>query len=133
MEKHERQISVTAAIKGNGSNISGQSRQPQAQTRPSARQRPSAPQASQLPPSGGFKRNRPSSVSGFQRGCFICGGPHLARVCPDRRTNSEAQGRSSNKSRTAQVTSTPTAVEYTEEELVQMPLEEGRSAASCTI
>ena len=32
--------------------------------------------------------------------------------CPDRRANSEAQGRSTNTSRTAQVTSTPIAVEY---------------------
>ena len=41
-------------------------------------------------------------------------------MCPDRGASSEAPGRSSNKSRSAQLAATPASVAYTEEELVKM-------------
>ena len=41
-------------------------------------------------------------------------------MCPDHKASSEEPGRSSNKSRAAQLTATPASVTYTEEELVKM-------------
>ena len=41
-------------------------------------------------------------------------------MCSDRGANSEAPGGSSNKSRSAKIIATPTAVLYTEEELVKL-------------
>ena len=92
-------------------------------------QKSSKDQAPQTFVNKGFKGNQPTGAGSqwgqaynqpFRGGCFIYGGPHLARVCPDHGASSETPGRSSNKFRSAQVTATPTAVAYTEEELVKM-------------
>ena len=131
LEKHEKQISATAAIKGDTKGSSDHSKQPHGASKPSTfkSQKSSKDQAPQITAHKGVKGNQPTSAGSqrrqaynqpFRGGCFICGGPHLAKVCPDRGANSEAPGRSSSKSRSAQVTATPTAVTYTEEELVKM-------------
>jgi hypothetical protein len=132
LEKHEKQISATAAIKGDAKSGSDHSKQPHGTSKPSStfkNQKYFEDKAPQTVVNKGGKGNRPISAGPqrgqaysqpFRGGCFICGGSHLARACPDRGANPEAPGRSSNKSRSAQVTATPTAVTYTEEDLVKM-------------
>ena len=134
LEKHDKQISATAAIKGDAKSSSDRSKQPQNAYKSSTNpknQKTSQDQAPQTFANRGFKGNRstgPGSQRGsmhnqpFRGGCFLCGGPHLARACPHphRGTNSEAPGRSSNKSRSVQVTATPTATTLTEDEFVKM-------------
>ena len=134
LEKHDKQISATAAIKGDAKSSSDRSKQPQntykSFTNPK-NQKTSQDQAPQTFANRGFKSNRPTGPGSqrgsmhnqpFRGGCFLCGGPHLARACPHphRGTHSEAPGRSSNESRSAQVTATPTVTTFTEDELVKM-------------
>ena len=86
-------------------------------------------QAPQTTVTTGFKSNRPTNAGSqrgqvysqpYRGGCFLCGRQHIARTCSDHGASAEARGRSFNKSRSAQVTATPTSVVYTEEELVKM-------------
>ena len=130
LEKHKKQISAKAAINGDKEISSDHSKQPHGASKSSTfkSQKSSTDQAPQITSHKGVKGNQPPSA-GFQRrqaynqpfrgGSFICGGPHLAKVCPDRGVKSEAPGRSY-KSRSAEITATPRAVTYTEEELVKM-------------
>ena len=82
----------------------------------------------QVPPTtkAGYRGNRPTGTGSqahfqpFERGCFICDGPHQARMCLDWGASSEAPGRSSNKSRSAPLTAAPASVTYSEEELLKM-------------
>ena len=135
LEKHEKQISATAAIKSDAKSSSDRSKQPQGANKSSTTFKNQKSLRDQAPPpttvTRGFRSNRPTGAGSqrgqaysqpYRGGCFLCGGPHLARTCPDRGASAEAPGRSSrsNQSRSAQVTATPTTVVYTEEELMKM-------------
>ena len=147
LEKQDKQISATAAFRGDNKSSKSQ----QGHSRPSTNQRSQRVSRDTAPQPAGEQANRGGRGDSYPvqygrtqnrpytnpRGCYVCGGSYRARECPNHATKSEAPGRTNAASRSAQLTAAPTTTpqmsnsaqdltsamapsKYTEEQLVQM-------------